>query len=143
MSESPTGQAVSSTSSSGFDVQSTLESALAVYSRTTGIDLSRNRFAAGTRISQAESPDGILQLLQERLQAFKEFRNDNQGLTNTLNPVVRVLHALSRNLGEAVDTVSHTCYLVSLLFNANVVRSPFHQQVLYLLGSILSLPYVP
>ena len=117
MSESSTGQAVSSTSisTSGSDVRSTFKAALADYSQTSGIDLSRNRFAAGTRIGQAESPDGILQLFQERVHAFKEFRNDNQRLTSILNPAVRVLHALLGNLGEAAGTVRHTHHRVGLL----------------------------
>jgi hypothetical protein len=115
MSESSTGQAVSSTSSSGSDVRSILEGALAVYFRRTGIDLSQNRFAVESRIGQADSPEGILQLLQERAHAFRESRNDNQRLTSTLSPAVKVLHALSGNLDEAVGTVSHTCHPVNLL----------------------------
>lgn len=114
MSESPTGQAISSTSSSGYDVGLIFEDALSVYTQTTGIDLSMNRFASEDRIGEADSPEAILLLLQERAHASEESRNDNQTLTSTLNPAVRVLHALSRNLDEAVGTVSHTCYLVNL-----------------------------
>ncbi len=109
---SSTGR-VASTSSSGSNVRLILEAALAVYSRTTGIDLFKNRFAA--EIGHTDSPEGILQLLQERVHAFKEFRNDNQRLTSTLIPAIRVLHALSGNLGEAVGTVSHTYHLARLL----------------------------
>jgi hypothetical protein len=97
------------------DVRSMFEAALADYSQITGTDLSQNRFAIETRIGQVDSPEGILLLLlQERAHASNESRNDNQRLTNTLNPTVRVLHALSGNLDEAVGTVSHTCHLVSL-----------------------------
>jgi hypothetical protein len=124
------------------DVRSMFEAALADYSQITGTDLSQNRFAIETRIGQVDSPEGILLLLlQERAHASNESRNDNQRLTNTLNPTVRVLHALSGNLDEAVGTVSHTCHRKP--FQPDVVRSPFHQEVLYLLGSILSLLYVP
>lgn len=108
---SSAGQEVSALSS-GSNVRLILEAALTVYSRTTGIDLSKNRFAAD--ISQTDSPEGILRLLQERVQAFKEFGNDNQRLTSTLIPAVRVLYALSGNLGEAIGTVSHIYHLAKL-----------------------------
>jgi fungal STAND N-terminal Goodbye domain len=111
-----TGQAVSSTSGSGSNsnLRFIFEAALADYARITGIDLSKNRFVAG--IGQTDSPEGILLLLQEREHAFKEFRDDNQRLTITLNPAVRVLHALSGILGDAVGTVSHTRHLVNPFF---------------------------
>jgi hypothetical protein len=109
---SSTGQVVSSASSSGSNVQLILD-ALAVYSKITGIDLSKNRFAA--EIAQADSPEGILQLLQERVDAFKEFGDGNQRLTSTLNPAVRALYAFSGVLGTASSMVSHTCHLVGLL----------------------------
>lgn len=74
---------------------------------------------AETWISQAQanSPDAILQLLQERENAFKQSRNGNRRLTSTLNPVVRVFHALSENVG-GVGTVSHTCHPSGEFFNA-------------------------
>jgi len=102
---SSTGQAVSSTSSSGSNVQSILD-ALAVYSKITGIDLSENRIAATA--NQADSPENILQLFRERDNAFKEFPDGSQRLTSTLNVLVRVIFTISGVLDEAVDrTVRH------------------------------------
>ena len=110
---SSTGQATSSTSGSGSNVRLILD-ALADYAKITGLDLSKNPFLAA--IEHADSPEGIQKLLKERAEkAFKEVRDGNQRLTSTLNPAVRVLHALSGNLGEAgrVGKVSHICHLVT------------------------------
>ena len=109
---SSTGQAASSTSSPVSNVQLILD-ALANYAEITGIDLSKNPFAAS--IEQANSPEDILHLLQERANAFGEVRDGNQRLTSVLNPAVRVLHAFSGVLGEAGGMVSYTCHLASPL----------------------------
>ena len=107
------GQAVAAssefTSSSGSYVRSILD-ALADYAKITGIDLSENRFAATT--VQADSPEGILQLFQERVNTFtgREFRDGNQRLTSTLNPAVRVLREISRALSEAVSVSTYAIF---------------------------------
>jgi hypothetical protein len=78
--------------------------ALADYAKTTGIDLSKNPFAE--RLS--DSPEAVLELLQEREKAFREYRDGNRRLMSCLSPAVKVLQALSGILGEAVSLVSHT-----------------------------------
>ena len=105
---SSTGQATSSTS----NIQLIID-ALADYAKITGIDLSKNPFAA--MLEQSNSPEAILQLLQGREKAFKEYRDGNRRLISCLSPAVKVLQAFSGILGEAVSLVSHTCHLVSLL----------------------------
>jgi hypothetical protein len=87
--------------------------AMADYAKITGIDLSKDPFSAA--LEQANSPEAVLQLLQQRENAFKEFRDGNQRLTGILSPAVRVLHAFSGVLGDAGDKVSYACHLVSLL----------------------------
>jgi hypothetical protein len=82
------------------------------YEKITGIDLSKNPFA--TAIKQADSPGAILELLQEREKAFKDYRGGNQRLINCLSPVVNVVQAFSGILGGAVSLVSHTYHLVTL-----------------------------
>ena len=96
-----TGQATSSSS----NVQLII-GALAEYSKQTGIDLSSNPFA--TALEQSNSPEAILQLLQQREKAFKEYRDGNRRLINCLSPAVKVLQAFSGVLGEAVSLVSYT-----------------------------------
>ena len=80
--------------------------ALANYAKITGIDLSKNLFAATLR--QSNSPEAIFQLLEGRMQAFKEYRDGNRRLIGCLSPVVSVLQAFSGILGKAVSLVSHT-----------------------------------
>jgi fungal STAND N-terminal Goodbye domain len=103
-----TGQATSSTSNFQLIID-----ALADYAKITGVDLSRNPFAA--TLEQLTSPDAILQLLQEREKVFKEYRDGNRRLINCLSPAVKVLQAFSGILGEGVNLVSHPRHLASLL----------------------------
>jgi hypothetical protein len=104
---SPTGQATSST-----DNVKLIIDALADYATETGIDLSKNPFAA--KFEQSRSLDAIIELLEEREKAFKEYRNGKRGLINRLNPAVTVLHRFSGILSGAT-LVSRTYHLVGLL----------------------------
>ena len=79
--------------------------ALYDYANLTGVDLSNNPFAEN--LQRCNTPDSILELLRERDKAFKEYRDGNRTLINTLSPAVRVLHAFSGFLGEAISLVSH------------------------------------
>jgi hypothetical protein len=133
---SSTRQAASSTSR----VQLIIEAALTDYTKNTGIDLSKTSFAAA--LEQSNSPEAILQLLYDRENAFKEHRDGNRKLINCLSPAVNVIQAFSGIIGEAVNPVSLTCPSGDPL-TVDLVRSPFHQQTLCLLPSILSLLYVP
>jgi hypothetical protein len=82
-----------------------ITNALADYAKVTGVDLSRNPFAAAIELSS--SPEAILELLQEREKAFKEYRDNNRRLINCITPAVKVIQAFSGILGEAVTLVSH------------------------------------
>ena len=108
---SSTVQATSSTSSTS-NIQ-LITDALADYAKVTGVDLSQNPFAAA--IERSNSPEAILELLQEREKAFKDYREGNRRLISSLSPAVNAIQAFSGILGEAVSLVSHTCHLVTLL----------------------------
>ena len=95
-----TGPATSSSSNAQLIIR-----ALADYSKQTGIDISNNPFAI--TLEQSNSPEAILQLLQQREKAFKEYRDGNRRLINCLSPAVKVLQAFSGVMGEAVGLVSH------------------------------------
>jgi hypothetical protein len=82
--------------------------ALADYTNITGIDLSTNSFAAKLELSN--SSEGILQLLQEREKAFKEYRDGSRRLIYNLSSTVRVLQTFSGILGEVVSLVSVSSY---------------------------------
>ena len=114
---SSTGHGTSSTST----IQSIID-ALADYTKVTGIDLSENSFAAP--IENLNSPEAVLELLQEREKAFKEYRDGNRRLISCLRPAVNVIQAFSGILGEAVSLVRHIFHPCSS-FN-DFVRSSFH-----------------
>ena len=78
--------------------------ALADYAKETGKDLSSNPFAH--KFQQSNSSEDVLQLLEEREKAFKDYREGNRRLINCLNPAVKVLHAFSGILGQAASLVS-------------------------------------
>ncbi len=108
---SSTVQSTSSTSStSNFQL---ITDALANYTTITGIDLSKNPFAAA--IESANSPGAILELLRERERAFKDYREGNRRLINCLSPAVNIIQSFSGVLSEAASLVSHTFHLVTLL----------------------------
>jgi hypothetical protein len=117
---SSTGQATSSTSSTS-NIQ-LITNALADYAKITGVDLSKNPFAAA--IERSNSPEAILELLQEREKAFKEYRDNNRRLINCLTSAVKVIQAFSGILGEAVTLVSHKYDLITLLNRLRQVPFP-------------------
>jgi hypothetical protein len=90
-----------------------ITNALADYTKITGVDLSKNPFAA--TVEHWNSPEAILELLQEREKSFKEYRDNDRRLINCLTPAVRVIQTFSGILGEAVTLVSHKCDPVTLL----------------------------
>ena len=82
------------------------------YANITGINLSNNSFAEKLQLST--SPSAILELLEEREKAFKDYRDGNRRLIACLSPTVQVLHAFSDTLGEVLSQVGHQ-FLVSVL----------------------------
>ena len=101
-----------SSTSSAISVR-LITDAMLDYSKITGIDLSKNPFAA--EIESANSPEAILELLQQREKAFMDYREGNWKLISCLSPAVNVIQAFSGVLGEAVSLVSHTCHIITLL----------------------------
>jgi hypothetical protein len=97
---SSAGQATSSSTSNS----QLIINAFAEYTKITGTDLSETPFAA--KLEHTNSPQGVLQLLQEREKAFKEYRDGNQGLINCLSSTVMVLQPFSGILGEVAGLVS-------------------------------------
>src|SRR5579863_8212750 len=88
-----------------------ISNSLADYARQTGIDLSQNPFAEKLQQQQSITPDAILELLQEREKAFKEYRDGNRRLISCLSPAVRFLHVFSGLLGEVTSLVRHSCLI--------------------------------
>jgi hypothetical protein len=107
---SSTGQAASSTQPDNVQL---IIAALADYTKETGIDLFEYPFAA--KLEQSNSPEAILQLLEGREKAFKEYRSENRRLINCLNPAVKVLHKFSGILSDVAGQVSRSGHLVNRL----------------------------
>ena len=82
--------------------------ALCDYANLTGVDLSNYPFAE--ELQRCNTPESILELLQEREKAFKEYCDGNRTLINSISPAVRVLHLFSGFLGEAISLVSHVIH---------------------------------
>jgi hypothetical protein len=120
---SSTGQPTPSTSQAPSSISNIqlITNALADYEKITGIDLSKNPFA--TALEQSNSPEAILQLIQEREKAFKDYRDGNR-LIRCLSPAVNVIQAFSGILGEAISLVSHKDDLVTLLNRLRQVPFP-------------------
>jgi fungal STAND N-terminal Goodbye domain len=96
---------MSITTASTSNFRSILD-ALDNYTKQTGIDLTKNPFAES--LQHCDSPDSVLQLLQNRAQAFKDYRDGKHTLINWLTPVVQVLHGFSPVLSEAASLVGPT-----------------------------------
>ena len=121
---------ISESTSPGFQL---ITDALEEYAKQTGIELSNDPFAE--KIQLFKSPDDILRLLQEREKAFKEYRDKNRTLISCLTPAVKVIHAFTAILGEAVSLVSraHVLFPIPIpLFQPNLGRSLSLQQKLFL-----------
>ncbi len=86
--------------------------ALADYAQLTGIDLTNCPFAE--KIKHSNSLEAILELLQEREKAFKEYREGNRRSISYLGQAVRVLHVFSGITSEAVILVSIGIPLIPL-----------------------------
>jgi hypothetical protein len=117
--------------------------ALADYADQTGINLPQNPFVE--KLQQSNTPDAILELLEEREKSFKEYRDENRRLISYLSPAVRVLHAFSGTLGEAVSqmTLFPRLGISALILRFHTARYPSHRQKLSLSLWMFSSPYVP
>ena len=76
------------------------------YARQAGVDLTKNPLADALR--GCDSPNDVLELLQDKADAFKNFRDGDRTLINWLKPVVQVVHGFSGVLGPAISLVSRS-----------------------------------
>ncbi|KAH9038149.1 hypothetical protein EDB84DRAFT_1103002 [Lactarius hengduanensis] len=73
------------------------------YTEQTGISLKENPFA--DKVKGCDSPGAVLFLLQENLEAFKGYRDQNRTFIDCLSPVVQFVQAFSGILCEATSLV--------------------------------------
>ena len=74
------------------------------YARQAGVDLTKNPLADVLR--GCDSPNAVLELLQDKAHAFEDYRDGDSTLMNWLKPVVQVVHGFSGVLGPAISLVS-------------------------------------
>ena len=86
--------------------------ALGDYAQRMGIDFAQNPFA--DELQRTNTPNEIINLLQQREKAFIQYRNRNRTLIDCFSPAVRVLHIFSQKLGDTVGLVS---FLTLFLFS--------------------------
>jgi hypothetical protein len=93
--------------------------ALGDYAHRMGIDFVKNPFAEELR--HTNTPNAILNLLQQREEAFIQYRNRNRTLINCFSPAVGVLQMFSEKLGDVVSLVSFATLFFSVRSDAIVL----------------------
>ena len=129
-----------SSSSSNFHL---ISKALSDYAKQTGIDLTTNPFA--DQFHSCDSAEAISELLQGRVEAFKDYRDEHRKLIKGLNPVFQFLHVFSATLGNPLVLVSTTCtqWILFLLgLHASTLRYHFHLRKQSLSASMFSSKYL-
>ena len=95
---------MSSTVFPSDNFQFIFNAALADYLDKTGVDITKD--SSTEKLQNCQSADAIIELLQDRANQFKDYRNGNHKLIKSLKPVVQVLHTFSGVLGGVVGLVS-------------------------------------
>ncbi|KAF8258919.1 hypothetical protein EI94DRAFT_1067454 [Lactarius quietus] len=73
------------------------------YAKQVGTDLTKNPLADALRAS--DSSNAVLELLQEKAHAFKDYRDGDRKLISWLKPVVQVVHGFSGVLEQFISLV--------------------------------------
>lgn len=103
-----------STRAMSSSFQSIFDAALSDYARQTGVDLATYPFAQ--TVQNSHSADAILDLLQDKAEEFRTYRDGNRKLINCLKPIVQVLYAVSGFLAQASASVSPPINYYLILF---------------------------
>jgi hypothetical protein len=74
------------------------------YKKKTGKDLRTHPLAV--ELDNCNSPDAVLELLQNQADALDDAGNSDQKLMRWLGPTVHILYMFSATLGEGVGLVS-------------------------------------
>jgi hypothetical protein len=93
-----------SASTSNSDFTPIFNAALETYKRKTNKDLAAHPLLPS--LQSCDSPDTVLIVLRERIPAFGQFQNDDDGLTKWVTPTVNVLCSFSDTLGQGVGLVN-------------------------------------
>ncbi|KAF8274623.1 hypothetical protein EI94DRAFT_471554 [Lactarius quietus] len=91
---------MASTSPSNFRL---ISDAFDDYAKQVGIDLTKNPLADALRA--CDSPNAVLELLQEKAHLFQDYRDGDRKLIKWLKPIVQVVHGFYGVLGQAISLV--------------------------------------
>ncbi|KAH8995387.1 hypothetical protein EDB92DRAFT_200618 [Lactarius akahatsu] len=80
------------------------DNTLEEYKKKTGTNLTTHPLA--NKLQTCDSPDAVLNVLQEHVQAYEKSRNGDQRLTKLLDPMIHILYLFSAALGEGVGLAS-------------------------------------
>jgi hypothetical protein len=83
---------------------SIFDAAVETYKRKTKKDLASHPLLPS--LQSCDSPESILTVLREKIPAFSQSQNGDDGLTKWVTPTVNVLCAFSATLGQGVGLVS-------------------------------------
>ena len=93
-----------STSTSHSNFVSIFNVALETYRHKTKHDLASHPLLPS--LQSCDSPEAILSVLREKIPAFSESKNGDDGLTKWVIPTVNVVFAFSGTLGQGVGLVN-------------------------------------
>ena len=122
---------MSPTDNSSSYFQSAFDAALSDYAKETGVDLTTHPFAH--TLENCDSVDRILDVLEEKAQQFRAYRDGNRKLIDCLKPIIQVLRDVSGILGEAALIVSEPSQ-VAILFSRYYFQLPFQPTKAILVG---------
>jgi len=97
------------TSSSSSSFQEIIDNALIAYEKSTKKNLLTHPLSE--RLQTCDSPDVILRVLQQHVQAINQSQSSDERPTKWLDPTVNVLYAFSAALGKGIGLVCFkTCF---------------------------------
>jgi len=79
------------------------------YDRLTGKSLNTHPFAA--QLDTCRNPDDVSNVLRIQAQAFRKFRQGDEGLMAWLNPTINILFTFSATLGQVIGLVRNLVHL--------------------------------
>jgi hypothetical protein len=92
------------------------------YAKQVGEDLTKNPLADALRA--CDSPTAVLELLQDKAYAFKDYRDGDHKLISWLKPVVQVVQGFSGILGDAISFVSRIRRFFVVSISAHLPLGP-------------------
>jgi hypothetical protein len=100
-----------STSTSQPTFPSIFNAALESYKRKTKNDLASHPLLPN--LQSCDSPEAVLSVLRERVPAFNQSRDGDDGFTKWVTPTVNVLHSFSETIGQGVGLVNFKIFFVA------------------------------